>query len=108
MLDKTGQTGSPLQLVNGLILISTFACARLGFGCIMVRISFDRHVQWSSHGTYSRQSYQFLQTSLEVRDGLSSTILAGYICGNLALNGLNVFWIVFLFVSVPLFSPFLQ
>lgn len=41
MLDKTGQTGSPLQLVNGLILISTFACARLGYGSIIVRISFD-------------------------------------------------------------------
>lgn len=90
MLDKTGQTGSPLQLVNGFILISTFTCARLVFGSIMVRISFDR--QWSSHGTDSRQSYQFLQTLFEVRDGLSSAIVAGYICGNLALNGLNVFW----------------
>jgi hypothetical protein len=44
MLDKTGQTGSPLQLVNGLILISTFACARLGYGSIVVRI-FDLRVQ---------------------------------------------------------------
>jgi hypothetical protein len=48
MLDKTGQTGSPLQLVNGLILISTFACARLGYGSIIVRISFDLRVQWFS------------------------------------------------------------
>jgi len=40
----------------------------------------------------SRQSYQFLQTLFEVRDGLSSAILAGYICGNLTLNGLNVLW----------------
>lgn len=38
MLDKTGQTGSPLQLVNGLILMSTFACARLGYGSVIVRI----------------------------------------------------------------------
>ena len=44
MLDKTGQTGSPLQLVNGLILISTFACARLGYGSIIVCIFFDLHV----------------------------------------------------------------
>jgi len=48
MLDKTGQTGSPLQLVNGLILISTFACARLGYGFIIVRISFDLRAQWFS------------------------------------------------------------
>ncbi|KAH9989938.1 DUF887-domain-containing protein [Russula vinacea] len=72
MLDKTGQTGSPLQLVNGLILISTFACARLGYGSIM--------------------SYQFLQTLFEVRDGLSSATFAGHVCGNVTLNGLNVFW----------------
>jgi hypothetical protein len=48
MLDKTGQTGSPLQLVNGLILISTFACARLCYGSIIVRLSFDLRVQWFS------------------------------------------------------------
>lgn len=40
MLDKTGQTGSPLQLVNGMILISTFACARLIYGWIIVRASW--------------------------------------------------------------------
>ncbi|KAF8489787.1 DUF887-domain-containing protein [Russula emetica] len=72
MLDKTGQTGSPLQLVNGLILLCTFACARIGYGFII--------------------SYQFLQTLLEVHDGLSSAIFASYICGNITLNGLNVFW----------------
>ncbi|KAI0280522.1 TLC domain-containing protein, partial [Russula aff. rugulosa BPL654] len=71
--DKTGQTGSPLQLVNGLILISTFASARLAMAL-------------------SSYSYQFLQTVFEVRDGLSSAIFASYICGNLTLNGLNVFW----------------
>ena len=95
MLDKTGQTGSPLQLVNGLILISTFACARLGYGSIIVRIFFDLRVQMILrlfHRTISWQSYQFLQTLLEVRDGLSSAIFASYICGNVTLNGLNVFW----------------
>ena len=94
MLDKTGQTGSPLQLVNALILISTFASARLGYGSIIVRISFDPRLQWFSgyHLTARHQSYQFLQTVLEVRDGLSSAIFASYICGNLTLNGLNVFW----------------
>jgi hypothetical protein len=45
MLDKTGQTGSPLQLVNGLILISTFAGARLGYGSIIVRASFDLRIR---------------------------------------------------------------
>ncbi|KAH9978315.1 TLC domain-containing protein [Russula compacta] len=72
MLDKTGQTGSPLQLVNGLILLSTFGGARLVYGSIM--------------------SYQFYQSLFNVRDGLSSAVFAGYISGNVILNGLNVFW----------------
>jgi hypothetical protein len=37
MLDKTEQTGSPLQFVNGLILMSTFAGARLVYGAIIAR-----------------------------------------------------------------------
>jgi hypothetical protein len=37
MLDKTEQTGSPLQFVNGLILMITFAGARLVYGSIIVR-----------------------------------------------------------------------
>ncbi|KAI0253546.1 DUF887-domain-containing protein [Lactifluus subvellereus] len=72
MLDKTSQTGSPLQFVNGLILMSTFVGARLIYGSIV--------------------SYQFYQTLFEVRDGLSSTIFIAYACGNVTLNGLNVFW----------------
>ncbi|KAI9450716.1 DUF887-domain-containing protein [Lactarius psammicola] len=80
MLDKTGQTGSPLQLVNGLILISTFAGARLVYGSIM--------------------SYQFFQTLFEVRDGLSSAVVAGYACGGTLLNGLNVFWFMKMIVAL--------
>jgi len=96
MLDKTQQTGSPLQLVNGLILMSTFAGARLIYGPIMVRthprtIHISRKVTIISR-TGARQSWQFYQTLFEVRDGLSVAIFAGYVCGNTALNGLNVLW----------------
>ena len=105
MLDKTGQTGSPLQLVNGLILISTFAGARLVYGSIMVHTrscllqsSFahvtDEHQNFlpPPRCTTIHQSYQFFQTLFEVRDGLSSNVLAGYACGCTVLNGLNIFW----------------
>ncbi len=54
MLDKTGQTGSRLQLVNGLILISTFALARLAYGSFIVCTSFDyasNMIISLSHGT---------------------------------------------------------
>ncbi|KAI0291074.1 DUF887-domain-containing protein [Multifurca ochricompacta] len=80
MLDKTGQTGSPLQFVNGLILLSTFAGARLAYGSIM--------------------SYQFSQTLFESRDGLPSAVFAGYAFGNLILNGLNVFWFTRMIVAL--------
>jgi hypothetical protein len=41
MLDKTEQTGSPLQFVNGLILMITFAGARLVYGSIIVRTPLE-------------------------------------------------------------------
>ena len=96
MLDKTQQTGSPLQFVNGLILMSTFAGARLIYGPIMVRthrrpIHVSRKVTAVSRAG-ALQSWQFYQTLFEVRDGVSVAIFAGYVCGNTALNGLNVFW----------------
>ena len=53
MLDKTGQTGSPLQLVNGMILICTFACARLGYGWIIVRAPFDIRDQYGIGLSYA-------------------------------------------------------
>jgi hypothetical protein len=54
MLDKTEQTGSPLQFVNGLILMSTFAGARLVYGSIIVR-SLPRSIYTSiDHLTYGR------------------------------------------------------
>ncbi|KAH9980875.1 DUF887-domain-containing protein [Lactifluus volemus] len=80
MLDKTKQTGSPLQLVNGLILMSTFAGARLVYGFTI--------------------SYQFYQTLFEVRDGLTSAVFAGYACGNVALNGLNVYWFMMMIAAM--------
>src|SRR5712691_9665119 len=91
MLDKTQQTGSPLQFVNGLILMSTFFGARLVYGPIMVR-TLPRSIHGSrlSSRTGARQSWQFFQTLFEARDGLSVAIFAGYACGNTALTGLNV------------------
>jgi hypothetical protein len=44
MLDKTEQTGSPLQFVNGLILMITFAGARLVYGSIIVRTPPPRSI----------------------------------------------------------------
>jgi len=80
MLDKTGQTGSPLQFVNGLILLATFAGARLVYGSVL--------------------SYQFYQTIFEARDGLSSAIFVGYLLGNLVMNGLNVYWFMRMIVAI--------
>ena len=76
--------------------MSTFAGARLIYGPIMVRthrrpIHVSRKVTAVSRAG-ALQSWQFYQTLFEVRDGVSVAIFAGYVCGNTALNGLNVFW----------------
>lgn len=36
-LDKTGRTGSTLQLVNGILLVSSFGLVRLLYGTYTVR-----------------------------------------------------------------------
>ncbi|EIN07165.1 DUF887-domain-containing protein [Punctularia strigosozonata HHB-11173 SS5] len=71
-LDKTGKTGSTLQLINGLCLLSTFAGARLIYGGIM--------------------SYDFFQTLYAVRNELPTAYLIIYGLGNVVLQGLNWFW----------------
>ncbi|KAI0064435.1 DUF887-domain-containing protein [Artomyces pyxidatus] len=71
-IDKTGRTGSRLQLVNGALLLTTFAVVRLLYGGIM--------------------SYQFFQTIIGVRDEISAATFYGYALGNIILQSLNWFW----------------
>ncbi|KAH9019140.1 DUF887-domain-containing protein [Lactarius pseudohatsudake] len=86
MLDKTGQTGSPLQFVNGLILISTFAGARLVYGPIM-----GHHIPPS---LYHHPSVVSVLPDAHRGSATASRApsLRGYACGGVLLNGLNVFW----------------
>ncbi|KAF8290669.1 hypothetical protein DL93DRAFT_2174168 [Clavulina sp. PMI_390] len=71
-LDKTNCTGSTLQLINGLTLISTFFGARLAYG--------------------SYASYQLLTTVWNARGQIPSWLAAIYLVGNPVLNVLNIFW----------------
>ncbi|EDR14781.1 uncharacterized protein LACBIDRAFT_305847 [Laccaria bicolor S238N-H82] len=71
-LDKTGQTGSRAQLVNGLFLLSTFFCVRLIYGGAV--------------------SYQFFYTLLDVGDNIPLAYRLVYGVGNFVLQGLNWFW----------------
>ncbi|KAK1216381.1 hypothetical protein PQX77_020995 [Marasmius sp. AFHP31] len=69
-LDKTKQTGSSLQLVNGIFLLASFFFVRL------------------CHGMYT--SYQFWHAIQGAQ--LSYSFYLIFCAGNVALNGLNVMW----------------
>ncbi|KAJ8079054.1 hypothetical protein PM082_013341 [Marasmius tenuissimus] len=69
-LDKTKQTGSTLQFVNGVFLLASFFFVRL------------------CHGMYT--SYQFWRAIQGAQ--LSYSFYLIFCAGNIALNGLNVMW----------------
>ncbi|KAH0830650.1 DUF887-domain-containing protein [Lanmaoa asiatica] len=71
-LDKMGKTGSQLQLVNGIILLSTFFCFRLAWG--------------------GKMSYDFFVTLNGVYTELPLLYIMVYGTSNLMLQGLNWFW----------------
>jgi len=71
-LDKTKQTGSTLQFVNGIIFMSLFFCVRLIYG--------------------GYQSSQFWRTLGEIRGQVPMSLLVMYGFGNILLQGLNWYW----------------
>jgi len=71
-LDKTGKTGSTLQLINGFALLSVFFCVRLIWGGMM--------------------SYDFFVTLNAVYDHLPLVYIVVYGASNIMLQGLNWFW----------------
>jgi len=98
-LDKTGRTGSRIQLVNGLLLLSTFFGVRLVYGSMLVRtvpvaLSIYLSLPYS-------QSYGFLCTLAQVRDQISVSYVIVYGLGNIVLQGLNWLW----FVNLLGYSP---
>ncbi|EGN95539.1 hypothetical protein SERLA73DRAFT_186601 [Serpula lacrymans var. lacrymans S7.3] len=71
-LDKTGKTGSILQLVNGAFLLCSFASVRLIWG--------------------GKMSYEFFQTLYSVRNQIPFTFVIVYGVGNIVLQTLNWLW----------------
>ncbi|KAF8559660.1 DUF887-domain-containing protein [Imleria badia] len=71
-LDKTGKTGSRLQLVNGIALLGSFFCVRLVWG--------------------GKMSYDFFVTLNGVYTELPLVYIMVYGTSNLMLQGLNWFW----------------
>jgi hypothetical protein len=79
-LDKTGKTGSRLQLVNGIALLSTFFCVRLVWGG---KMSYDFFV--SLNGVYTQ---------------LPLVYILVYGVSNVMLQGLNWLWFKQMIVSL--------
>ncbi|KAJ3513877.1 hypothetical protein NLJ89_g2708 [Agrocybe chaxingu] len=71
-LDKTGRTGSRLQLINGIFLLASFFFVRIVYGGSI--------------------SVQFFFTLLEVRHEIPLAYSIVYGFGNVVLQGLNWFW----------------
>ncbi|KAI0039898.1 DUF887-domain-containing protein [Auriscalpium vulgare] len=71
-IDKTGRTGTRLQLVNGVFLLGSFALSRLVYGTFM--------------------SYQFYVAIYAVRARIPPAMFYGVQVGNVLLQGLNWFW----------------
>jgi len=71
-LDKTKQTGSTVQLVNGVVFMTLFFCVRLMYG--------------------GYQSSQFWRTLGDIMDKVPLPLLLVYAFGNILLQGLNWFW----------------
>ncbi|KAI9096989.1 TLC domain-containing protein [Phlyctochytrium arcticum] len=72
--DKTGRSGSRLQLINGLILLAVFFGARIVLGF------------------YS--SYHFYLDMQDQSDRISTVNKVVYFVANVLLNSLNVFWFI--------------
>ncbi|KAF8637325.1 hypothetical protein AX17_002827 [Amanita inopinata Kibby_2008] len=71
-LDKTGRTGTTLQLVNGFCLLATFFGVRILYG--------------------GKISYDFFVTLRHVYRDVPLTYTIVYCTGNVLLQGLNWFW----------------
>ncbi|PAV23506.1 hypothetical protein PNOK_0057400 [Pyrrhoderma noxium] len=71
-LDKMNLTGSTLQLINGICLLTSFAGVRLIYGSI--------------------QSLEFYKTLLAIKDQTPLPVVLVYGVGNIILNSLNVLW----------------
>ncbi|KAL0074993.1 TLC domain-containing protein [Phycomyces blakesleeanus] len=71
-MDKLGWTGSKIQLVNGIVLLTTFFCARIIFGFYM--------------------SFQFLMDIYAVRDRVPLRLWIVYGVADVVTMGLNVYW----------------
>ncbi|ORY02399.1 DUF887-domain-containing protein [Basidiobolus meristosporus CBS 931.73] len=73
-MDKLGYTGSRMQLINGICLLSTFFLARIVFGF------------WSS--------YEVFVGVKAVRDQVPIYLMVLYGVANVVLNLLNIVWFV--------------
>lgn len=95
-LDKMGRTGTPLQFINGIFLLSTFAVTRLYYGTRIVRNTYVGRL-FGSNVPATSQSIAFYQTLYYNYHRIPDSLLLIYGIGNIILNGLNWFWCVISF-----------
>lgn len=89
-----GKTGTPLQFVNGVLLLSTFAITRLYYGTRIVRIDFLRLRPEQTSDDCIPQSIEFYNTLYQNYERIPDSLILIYGIGNILLNGLNWYWCV--------------
>lgn len=97
-LDKANQTGSTLQLVNGICLISAFFGCRLVWGNYQtVQLSLDAWSAWktSTSAECTRSGLRYdtrIPASPLCSTDFPRWLIMAYSAGNTVLSVLNVYW----------------
>ena len=89
--DKLGMTGSLAQLVNGIILITTFGACRLVWGVYQSYLIYTD--MWQAIKARDRIQNRIGMTKIaaEVRN-LPTSLVVLYLVGNTVLITLNYYW----------------
>jgi hypothetical protein len=72
-MDKSGLSGSKIQLINGVCLAVSFTALRIVYGGFI--------------------TFEFSRTILQVRDEVPPAVSLYYVCGNVVLQCLNWIWL---------------
>lgn len=96
-LDKLGMTGSPIQLYNGLALISTFFSCRLVYGTYQSYLIFKDI--WHAMGgsptvadPASEDPRASMMRFVSENTTIPTWLAVAYLASNVTLNSLNSYW----------------
>lgn len=101
-LNKLDRAGSNLQIINGVVLIITFACCRLIFGCYLA-VVFFRDV-WtalhSPHMSWTEYNYSPTEKPLVLQHQAVWWVAAIFMITHAIVMSLSAFWFIKMIMTV--------